>query len=542
MAHSMFRSVTLPLCLAALSSVGVVRSASPQSSPGASDVRHEVFAGSGLEDYLRYLQLDGSVPLRPWSIRAFSPNEVSALVRTADDHPWSKHFTFTSDSARTSGFSWLRPSAQAIYNSAFPYGSNDGPIWAGRGVTTAVQAGFAAEYGPVSLTVAPIAFRAENAAFELVENGMEGQLRFANAIDPQYIDLPQRFGEAAYTRIDPGQSTLRLDYRGLASGVSTANHVWGPADQHPLILGNNAAGFPHVFLGTSRPVGVGIGSIHGRMVWGRLQHSAYTPAASGNPYRLMSGLVVVFSPRALSGLEIGGSRFFHSIWPGRHIGLDNLFLPIEAFYRKDTSDPLDDDLAYASNNQLASIFSRWVAPRSGFEIYAEYAREDANWDWRDFVLEPDQQAGYALGARKLWRRSEGNFVGIRAEVINTQINALPQVRMQSTFYRHSLLVQGHTFAGQALGSASGFAGGGSFVAFDSYYPRGRWTAFIARDLLDHETITRPSAGRNVNHSVGGEILLLRQPNLLAGVTNVYQQNRGGDLFNLSVTAAVTWKF
>ncbi len=95
------------------------------------------------------------------------------------------------------------------------------------------------------------------------------------------IDLPQHFGDGPYTRVDPGQSSLRLDARGVAAGLSTANQHWGPAAEHPLLLGSNAPGFLHAFLGTSEPVDVWIGSLHGRVVYGRLRQSGYsrTPRA-----------------------------------------------------------------------------------------------------------------------------------------------------------------------------------------------------------------------------------------------------------------------
>ena len=33
--------------------------------------------------------------------------------------------------------------------------------------------------------------------------------------------------------------------RGFTAGVSTANQQWGPSADLPLLLGTNAAGFPH---------------------------------------------------------------------------------------------------------------------------------------------------------------------------------------------------------------------------------------------------------------------------------------------------------
>src|SRR5690606_39168707 len=100
-----------------------------------------------------------------------------------------------------------------------------------------LQGGVAARYGPVSLTLAPLFFWAQNRGFDLLPNGRSGRLAFADPVSPGSIDLPQRFGDSPYARLDPGQSTLRVDLPFLAAGVSTADQYWGPALVHPLVLG-----------------------------------------------------------------------------------------------------------------------------------------------------------------------------------------------------------------------------------------------------------------------------------------------------------------
>ena len=39
-----------------------------------------------------------------------------------------------------------------------------------------------------------------------------------------------------------------------SAGLSNARETWGPAVTHPLILGPNAPGFAHAFVGTGHPV------------------------------------------------------------------------------------------------------------------------------------------------------------------------------------------------------------------------------------------------------------------------------------------------
>jgi len=52
--------------------------------------RNEVFAGSDLESYLRYLQTLGKSESYPFSIRAFSPQEIDGTTfRSESTTDWS---------------------------------------------------------------------------------------------------------------------------------------------------------------------------------------------------------------------------------------------------------------------------------------------------------------------------------------------------------------------------------------------------------------------------------------------------------------------
>src|SRR5437879_5378042 len=237
--------------------MGATALACPVSAqaPGPVGGRGEIFAGSELETYLRDLQLVGAVPLYPWSVRSFSPRELDRLSPVdSASHPWRLRYDLRPAPRDRLSFDVVQPTASARVNSTFPYGSNDGPIWAGRGLTAALQIGVAARYHSLSVTIAPLAFAAQNASLSLLANGDTGKFVYGDGVYVGAIDRPQRFGARPYTVLDPGQSTLRLDVGAVGLGVSTANQYWGPTTAFPAILGNNAAGFPHAFLGTARPV------------------------------------------------------------------------------------------------------------------------------------------------------------------------------------------------------------------------------------------------------------------------------------------------
>lgn len=530
----------LALCL------GILLGAAPLAAQP--DLRLEMdVAGEG-ERYLRLLQVAGEAPLYPWSIRGLSPAEVDRLVPDSAGHPWAARLAPRADSAHVPALRLVRPGMRLVFNSAFPEGANDGPVWAARGLTVSGSAGAQLRAGPLTIRLEPMAFWTENRAFDLMPNGRPDSLRFRSGHSPSNIDLPQRHGEGAYARIDPGNSTVRLDGRGFALGASTATQQWGPAIDQPLVLGANGPGFPHVFAGTSNPWNVGIGRVHGRLVYGSLAESEQSPMRGEGTRRYMSGLVGVFMPRGLDGLELGVLRFFHDPWPTGGLTARNLARPLEGFFKIG----LDRDTPEGEvgvENQLASAFVRWVLPRSGVEVYGEYTREDYSWDLMDGLLEPDRASGYMVGGRKAWQR-EDRLYSLRAEWVDTQRGHLNQSRSTGVFYRHGILVQGHTVRGQLLGSPAGYGGGGSVVAFDAYTPRGRWSADWTRTRVASPTlIVAPGVpdpeGVDVVHSLGGEVLWLRGGvDLLARVRGSWELNRhfADDAFNLNAALGVRLGF
>ena len=433
----------IALAIAALSPL--ILAAQP-AVPG--EAPHHVTVGSSEEDYLRYLQIAGLASLYPWSLREFSQPELARMAVAHGSHPWSGKGDYRDSPARFS-FSILPVNAVLRYNSAFPYGSNDGAVWAGRGLTSAVDVGFAFKVGPLSGTFNPIAFSAQNRAFPLQANGSTNP--FADPLFPGNVDRPQRFGARAYSRVDPGESTVRLDGFGVTAGISTANMGWGPMENYPYILGGNAPGFPHAFVGSSTPLPIWIGRIHGRVIWGQLEQSAYSPVTGTSYYsstletgtkRFASGAVGIFQPRGMDGLEIGVARFFHSLWPKEGIPRSYFSKPFQAIFKVSLpSTPPGFDASTdpgIEDNQLASAFARWAFPKSGFEAYGEYGREDHNWNRRDFIQEPDHSRTYGLGIRKIVSVDSSHLTAFRAEMINYELPTLARNRGEGGIYVHGV--------------------------------------------------------------------------------------------------------
>lgn len=484
------------------------RNSHAQTSVGG---RSEAFAGSEIESYLRHLQTAGKSEAYPWSIRSFSPAELDRLAATDSAHPWAQRYDLGRRPA-SSGFQWdyVRPRVVFYLNNAFAYGGNDGAVWQGKGLTTSLQAGLSARWGPLSAILAPMAFRAENQSFPLFRNGETGRLIFADGQFPLALDRPQRYGTLPYSRIELGQSTLRVDWYGVAAGISTANQWWGPTDNYPYILGNNAGGFPHFFVGTSRPANLWAARLHARVVYGELEQSEYSPV-SGPDYfrsfsepgkkRFMAGLIATLLPRGAPGLEVGGARFFHAARDSTGFGTHVLRMPFEnLFRRQDPVGGITGDITSLRDNQLASVFIRWAPPGSGFDVYSEYGREDYSADGRDLIQEPEHEATVNIGFRKTWL-APGVMKVLRGEVFNYHSPAGARAREQGRVYLHGVLRQGHTNYGQLLGADVGpGSGGAQTLAFDRYTRRGRMTAFVSR-VVAHEALTQYRSGAPASNAV-----------------------------------------
>ena len=122
---------------------------------------------------------------------------------------------------------------------------------------------------------------------------------------------------------------------------------------------------------------MGIAKIHGRLVWGKLSQSDYTGITGSARRRFMSGIIGVISPKGVKGLELGAARFFHETWPVDGLSLSNFTKPFESILKAGLpDDPNNPSPGQSPDNQLASVFVRWAFPQSGFEVYAEYGRED----------------------------------------------------------------------------------------------------------------------------------------------------------------------
>lgn len=302
----------------------------------------------------------------------------------------------------------------------------------------------------------PIAIFSENRPFEPYAPTAPGDFR-----EPAWgvgIDLPYRFGSKPYAAVDAGESYARLDLRHLGLGVTTQSQHWGPAHFYPLVLGTEGAGYPRILAeGRQVPLWVGRGTAQWQV--GVLEASPYADLPPGERSRISSAFMASISPRGMPGLELGGSRFFHARRTPGSLNWSNATLPFSGIVKSQSRDEAGGDL-----NQLASLFFRLAPPRAGVEAYGEFYREDHNANLRDLMGEPDHESAYMLGLRRAWGDNR-SVSALTFERANGRISHLVRVRSQAPMYLHGNVAEGHTFRGQALGSAAVLGGGGTLFAW-----------------------------------------------------------------------------
>jgi len=360
------------------------------------------------------------------------------------------------------------------YNTHNPYGWNDGAMIPAAGYQTLFSAGIYAKYGFLSIQFRPEFLFAQNKAFD----GFTQAGNDVNAWKAWYgvynqVDAPERFGTSTYTRLLPGQSSIRITFDPVSFGLSTENLWWGPGVQNSLLMSNNARGFAHLTFNTTRPVNTPIGSFETQVIAGRLNPSGFAPLVPGqdgnmdnlyrpkpNDWRYLSGFVFTYHPKWVPGLFLGATRAFQVYHNDLGHKLGDYIPFFSSFLRDSFYDPVSGVVSEdaAKRDQLASVFMRWLWTGGNAEVYFEYGREDHNWDARDFLLDPEHSRAYTMGFRKIFgldgRPDEQIQVGLETTQMAQPSDDVVN-RKSGYWYAHSQVRAGYTNYGEVLGAGIG---------------------------------------------------------------------------------------
>ncbi len=417
-----------------------------------------------LEDNVRRQQLLGNdTSKRSFIIRPLFLSATDELkYGDADSHINLRNSLWSSKNKKM-GLYALPITLQQQYNSHHPYGINDGAMIPSKGYETMLSAGVFFKVGPLTVQLRPEYVFAQNAKYPvLTDYNQPASLLNSYYAYYKTIDAPERFGNGTYSKLDWGQSSVRLNFGAASVGISNENLWWGPGRYNALLMTNNAPGFKHLTLNTLRPVQTFIGAFEGQLIAGRLENSGIASpgplyGTKRDTWRYINGMVITYQPKWVPGLFLGVDRAFMSY----HTEIKNFgdYLPVFSFltksaYAKDSNSNTEDA---KQRDQLISFFMRWVWPESRSEIYFQYGREDHSWNGRDAFLEPEHTRAYVAGFTKLLplKQKNNEFIQVALELSQLESSNSNHVRAVSPWYTHTQVRQGYTNKGQFLGAGGG---------------------------------------------------------------------------------------
>ena len=219
---------------------------------------------SYLTDYLRTSQLLGefkndlSFTLRPINIGKNGLNINEEVFDTEKYAPTL--LSFLNDNGK---IKILPLDYNTEFNSHHPYNRNNGSMIPNRGFQHILSAGIYIEIGPLSIQLKPEHLFSENKDFEGFGEGPNGHYDYI--WNKRYrlwnrIDMPERFGEISINKKLIGQSSIKLNFKGLSLGISNENIWWGPSIRNSIMMSNHAKGFKHITFNTTKPLRTKIGN------------------------------------------------------------------------------------------------------------------------------------------------------------------------------------------------------------------------------------------------------------------------------------------
>src|SRR6266540_3431404 len=442
----------------------------PLRAEGACEPGRELLVdglGTPAAEVLRTAQLAGAAPLAPDLLRRAGARDAQ-LCAGGEGFAWADRIAQAP--AADDRLAVLPVRVASVWNLRFPSAGNDGLLWPGRGFSTLASAGVYARLGPLSAAVAPEVAWQQNAWFETVPTGRTGDLAFRNPWYRDSFDVPQRFGAGPFTRVAPGQSFVRLDAFGAAIGVSTENRWLGPGLRNALVLTNAGPGFPHLFLGTSKPVDIGVGKLEALALWGRLDRSRYG-GDRGNPW--FTALAIDWEPRWIPGLYLGAARAF--VETAASLRGDAFLTILESPWKSQL--PAGDN---PQDNQIAALWFRWVLRDSSAELYGEWGKDDFPASVGALIRETSKTQAWVLGFQKL-SRAGSPWLRVQIELASVYDGGGNFTRAASpdSFYTHSVGL-GYTNGGQPLGAFVGPGGISAWLAVDVLGHSGRFGAYVER--------------------------------------------------------------
>lgn len=442
------------------------------------------------EEYYDFLSLTGAAERPTLNYRTLSDSEWT--ITDDEQNIWrgnnlgTKRTLFSSSSGNEN---WLTrgidksiklrlygPEWFNSYNTAAPYGQNDGTLWQGKGYNSSLTAGARVEGYGFELTVKPQMSFSENLDYDYMPGVYGSEYSY---FWKGNIDLVQRYGDSSFWQYDWGDTEARWSWHTFTAGFGFQSPWLGPAWLNPMLGSNNAGTYPKIDIGLRKTkvympwTGWYLGEVEGRTWLGYLSDSDYFDNDSSNDHRQLTGASVAYSPSLLPELTFSINKISLARWNQKSAKYLN------PFYK---SNKIED--------MKCSFGADLLFPSVGFEVYGELGIDDHN--SRGFS-NPFHTAIFTVGAKK--ELSVLDNIGfmkrnkVRTEIIfefnNFEMSQDFQLQWHYMgFYAHGLIAQGYTQRGQILGAGSGYFGTSIFLALRTFFPKGNASIFIHYDRPD----------------------------------------------------------
>jgi hypothetical protein len=439
---------------------------------------------SSEEEYYDFLALEGAVQRPTLGYRTLS-DSVWTIPDNAEGNIWSENNLGTKKNITEHiSYKLFGPDWYNSFNTAAPYGQNDGALWQGKGYNSSLTAGARLEAYGFEITLKPQVCFSQNLDFEIMTSAYENKYGYFWNTGGS-IDLPQRFGDSAFFTFDWGDTEIRYTWKTLTIGFGTQSPWLGPAWLNPMLGSNNAATYPKLDLGIRKTslympwLGWYIGDIEARLWTGMLTESDYFDTDSSNDHNMLNALSFSYAPSFVPGLTLGLNRVFLTKWNWENLKY------IGRLFTFSTGN--------AEEDQKVSFTADWLFTKVGLEIYGELGIDDyANSSTIfDYIRYPFHTMDYTIGLKKTIPLVPK--YNIRGEIIFewNDFEMSQDFQLQWEYmglYSHSQITQGYTNRGQILGAGSGSMGNSQYLGFSVYYPKGKATLYVHRTNPDNNYI------------------------------------------------------
>ncbi len=420
------------------------------------------FGNQALDEFLRRETLIGrNNENTGWMLRTISASPEALFYQNDSMHPKKKLFEYK-----------LLP---ILFNSRIdgkrPYVGGEYGMIPARGAQVFLSTGVYARFSILHIQFQPELVTSQNLAFPGFPDTFSSGIIADRFLYWNVGDSPERFGNATYTKAFWGQSKISFRLGAFEIGAGTKNIWWGPGQWNSLIFSNNAPGFPHISLNTSKLAKTILGSFEGQILVGRLESSGQEPTQVDNlnrgyfsplnpDWRYLNALMLSCTPRWIPSLTVGYTRTYQYYNKTKPDDLKG-WLPILEPMSKEKLFTNGNSMEYdgRSQSQQISIFGRYKISTARAEVYFQFGRRDHAFNWREFILNPEHARAYQVGFIKLANLpSTAKLLQIRGEITNQQESVNRYLRYdlngRFTWHTHDQL-RGFTNYGQPMGVGIG---------------------------------------------------------------------------------------